>query len=82
MNKSLYDISWQVTEEEYRADKALSYSTLAKFKRSGFNGLNNLFDKVETPSLTFGSAVDSIITGGEEEFNERFFVAKFLPCKR
>ena len=28
--KSLYDISWQVTEPEYRADPALSYSTLLK----------------------------------------------------
>lgn len=75
--KSLYDISWQVTEEDYRSNRALSYSTLAKFKRSGFNELNHLFDKLETPSLIFGSAVDSIITGGEEEFNERFLVAKF-----
>ncbi len=75
--KSLYEISWQLTEEEYRQSRALSYSTLAKFKRSGFNEINHLFDKVESPSLTFGSAVDSIITGGEDEFNERFFVAEF-----
>ena len=76
-NKSLYDISWKVTEEEYRADPALSYSTLAKYEREGFNNLDKLFDKVETPSLTFGSAVDSIITGGQEEFDERFMVAEF-----
>lgn len=75
--KSLKDISWLVTEEEYRADSALSYSTLAKFERGGFNELNKLFDKVESPSLTFGSAVDSLITGGEAEFNERFLVAEF-----
>lgn len=75
--KSLEDISWKVTEEEYRADKALSYSTLAKYSRSGFNGLSSLFDKIETPSLTFGSAVDSIITGGFEEFNDRFLVIDY-----
>lgn len=75
--KSLYDISLPITEEEYRADKALSYSTLAKYEREGFNNLDKLFDKIETPSLTFGSAVDSIITGGEEEFNSRFFVSEF-----
>ena len=75
MSRSLKEISWQVPEEEYREDFALSYSTLAKYERSGFNGLSTLFDKVESPSLTFGSAVDSIITGGEEEFNQRFFVA-------
>lgn len=77
MKKSLSDISWLVTEEEYRADPALSYSTLAKFERGGFNELNKLFDKVESPSLTFGSAVDSLLTGGEAEFNERFLVAEF-----
>lgn len=79
--KSLKDISWDVDENTYRSDPALSYSTLAKYERTGFNGLKNLFDKIETPSLTFGSAVDSIITGGEEEFNERFIVAKFPEVK-
>lgn len=77
--KSLREISWDVPEEVYRVDSALSYSTIAKFKRSGFNELKHLFDKIETPSLTFGSAVDSIITGGEEEFNSRFMVADFPP---
>lgn len=77
--KSLRDISWQVSEEEYRADPALSYSTLARYEREGFNNLDKLFDRIETPSLTFGSAVDSIITGGQEEFDERFMVAEFPP---
>ena len=75
--RSLKDISWNISEEDYRKDPALSYSTLARFNREGFNNLNKLFDKIETPSLTFGSAVDSIITGGMEEFNERFIVADF-----
>lgn len=75
--KSLRDISWQVSEEEYRADSALSYSTLARYEREGFNNLDKLFDRIETPSLTFGSAVDSIITGGQEEFDKGFMVAEF-----
>ena len=75
--KSLRDISWQVSEEEYRVDTALSYSTLARYEREGFNNLDKLFDRIETPSLTFGSAVDSIITGGQREFDERFMVAEF-----
>lgn len=77
MVKSLYDISWKVSEEEYRGDSALSYSTLATYERVGFNGLSTLKDRKDTPSLTFGSAVDSIITGGEEEFNSRFMIADF-----
>ena len=40
--KSLYDISWKVSEEEYREDSALSYSTLARFEREGFNNLDKL----------------------------------------
>lgn len=75
--KDLKRISWVCSEEEYRADPAYSYSILAKYNREGFNKLDSLFDKVESPSLTFGSAVDSLVTGGEEEFNERFFVADF-----
>lgn len=78
MNKpSFYNISWAVTEDIYRADPSLSYSTLAKYERSGFNELNSLFDRIETPSLTFGSAVDCLITGSQEEFDDRFIVADF-----
>lgn len=77
MEKSLKDISWIVSEEEYRADPALSYSTLARYEREGFNNIDKLFDKIETPSLVFGSAVDAIITGGQEEFDRGFMVAEF-----
>lgn len=77
--KSLEEISWGVNEDTYRADSALSYSTLAKFDREGYNKIDSLFDKVDTPSLTFGSAVDAIITGGQEEFDEKFIVAHFPP---
>ena len=75
--KSLKSISWDVPEEIYRIDPALSYSILAKYEREGFNNLDKLFDNLETPSLTFGSAVDSIITGGQEEFKKKFIVAEF-----
>lgn len=73
--KSLRDISWQVSEPEYRQDPALSYSTLARYEREGFNNLSTLFDRIESPSLTFGSLVDTLITGTDEEFNDQFMVA-------
>jgi hypothetical protein len=79
--KRLYDISWQVTEEKYRLDPALSYSTLAKYDREGFNKLDSLFDRVESPSLTFGSAVDALITGSREEFDDLFMVADLPEVK-
>jgi len=75
--KSLREISWQVPEETYREDPSLSYSTLATYERAGFNGLENLYDRKETVSLTFGSAVDAIITGGQAEFDNKFIVAEF-----
>lgn len=77
--KRLFDISWRVDEPTYRADEALSYSTIAKFAREGFNKLDTLFNKLDTPSLTFGSAVDALITGGPEEFDRGFMVADFPP---
>lgn len=78
--KSLLDISWLVDEPTYRADPALSYSTLSRYQSLGFNDLDKLFDKLNTPSLSYGSAVDSIITGGLEEFNMQFMVADYPDC--
>lgn len=76
MKKKLSNIAWNVSEEVYRADSALSYSTLARYEREGFNNLDKLFDKIETPSLTFGSCVDTLITGSEDDFNQLFMVAQ------
>ena len=72
--KELKDIAWDVDERTYRQDTALSYSTIARYEREGYNSLDKLFERRETPSLTFGSIVDSIITGGEDEFKDRFLV--------
>lgn len=77
IKKTLDQISLNVTESQYREDPALSYSTLARYEREGFDNLDTLFDQISTPSLTQGSMVDSLITGGEDEFNERFYVADF-----
>lgn len=75
IKKQLSDISWQVSEKQYRADPALSYSTIAKYDREGFNNLDKLFEHISTPSLTLGSCVDTLITGSQEEFNNLFYVA-------
>ena len=77
LTKELKDIALPWTEEEYRQDPALSYSTLATYERGGFHSLNTLFDKKESPSLLFGSVVDCILTDGESAFNERFAVLDY-----
>lgn len=74
IEKELYDISWKVDEPTYRKDPALSYSNLSTYEKIGFNGLDHLFDKKESPSLTLGSVVDAIITGGFDEFHKLFIV--------
>ena len=75
-SKQLSDIAWNVSEETYRQDPAISYSTLAKFEREGFNSINHLFDRIETPSLLFGSIVDCLITD-KDNFDNLYFVADF-----
>lgn len=75
MKKSLYDISWQVDEPTYRQDPALSQSALTKYEREGFENLGKLFEHIETPSLTFGSMVDCLITDGDRAFQEQYMVS-------
>ncbi len=75
--ETLYDISWQVSEPEYRLGEGISYSTLAKFNREGFDKLNSLYDKVESASLLFGSMVDTLLTDGQEEFDAKYLVAEY-----
>lgn len=72
--KELIDISLPITEPEYRQRPELSYSTLSRYESLGFDGLDHLFDKVESPSLLFGSCVDCLTTDGMDAFNELFAV--------
>lgn len=79
--KSLEDISWQVPEETYRQDPALSYSILAKYEREGFEHIDTLFEKTESPSLLFGSCVDCLITDGEDAFAKQYYVSDIPTIK-
>lgn len=74
IEKEISQISLPITEPEYRAMPELSYSTLSTYEKSGYDGLEHLFDKKESPSLLLGSLVDTIITGGEDEFNNLYIV--------
>lgn len=61
--KSIKELSWNVSEEEYRADSAYSYSIIAKYSRGGFRKIKDLFKPTPmTASLSFGSLLDSIIS--------------------
>lgn len=73
--KSLKEISLPITEEEYRNDGCMHYSTLATYERGGFASLSTLFDKKESQSLLFGSIVDCLMTETPEEFEKRYLVS-------
>jgi len=77
MSQRFASICLPITEEEYRADGNLHYSTLATYERGGFAAIATLGEKKESPSLLFGSIVDTLITGSQAEFDEHYLVAEF-----
>ena len=72
--KSLREISLPITEQQYREDGAMHYSTLSDFSKGGFHCIEHLGEKKESLSLLFGSVVDTLITGTPEEFENTYFV--------
>ena len=71
--KSLKEIALHIDEPTYRKMPELSYSMLSRFQSVGFD-IDKLQESISSPSLTFGSATDAIITGGQEEFERNFMV--------
>lgn len=69
--KSLNTIGWNVSEKVYRADKAISYSTISNFAREGFRGLKKVMDglKLDTPAIRHGSATDTLLTESDKFFD-------------
>lgn len=62
-------------EEYYRSRPELSYSQLSKYAREGFNGYLTLNEHIETPSLTFGSALDCLLTEGKDSFKKKYYAS-------
>ena len=76
IEKSIKNIAWNVTEEEYRADKAKSYSTLSRFAREGVSCIPHLMDKIDSEPLRFGSLVDTVMTDASE-LDNKFMIVDF-----
>ena len=76
MWKSIKEIAWNVSEEEYRNDEAYSYSTLSQFSREGVSCIPYLKDKKDSASLRFGSLTDTLLTESHELKN-KFVVSDF-----
>lgn len=71
--RSIKELAWNVSEEEYRSNPAYSYSILAKYEREGFKNIDTLYEREETEALTFGSVVDCLITD-KNHFYDRFYI--------
>lgn len=61
-----------MTEPEYREVSAISYSMLSGVSKSPASLINT--NKLETPSLTYGSAVDTLCFDGEAVFKQKFCI--------
>lgn len=72
--KNLKRLSWDVAEEVYRADEAVSYSDLSFFERKGFRALPDLKKKVDASYFRSGSLVDCLLTESET-FYDKFYVS-------
>lgn len=72
--KSIKDLTWNVSEEEYRNSEALHYSQIARFKREGIHCIDKISEPIESESLLFGSVVDCLITE-PHEFENRYIIA-------
>ena len=65
---TLKEAGLNLPEEEYRKYPGLSYSMLSRYDREGYECVDTLFEPLITPSLSFGSMVDCLLTQGKEAF--------------
>lgn len=75
---NLKDVGLNLSESDYRKIPCLSYSALSTYDREGYSCVQTIYEPISTPSLTFGSMVDTLVTQGEEAFNN-MFVATDTP---
>lgn len=76
MTKDLKELALDITEKEYRELPYMHYSALSRYAKEGFSALDSLEEKIESPSLKFGSMVDTLITEGFDVFNNKFLVVE------
>ena len=62
-------------EKEYHAYPAWSYSLIAKYAKDGFGSIATLHEPtIPTPSMEFGSLVDTIMTKSRKEFEDEYVI--------
>jgi hypothetical protein len=77
--KSLKDYSLKLTEEQYHAYPAWSYSTISRYAKEGFSSIATIHESVTpTPSMEFGSLFDCLITDADH-VSDRYVVLDTVP---
>lgn len=69
-----------LSEKDYHAYPAWSYSLISRYAKDGFGALETLHDPVTpTPSMEFGSLFDTIITKSRGDFYDEYVVSDTMP---
>lgn len=78
--ESLKDYSLNISEDEYHAYPAWSYSLIARYAREGFSSIPTLHNKI-TPNaaMEFGSLFDSILTRGRKTLDDYYITDISVP---
>lgn len=77
--RKLSELAWNVTEAEYRAHEYVSYSGLSEFDRDGPKVIIAEKKILDTPSLRFGSLVDTLLTEPEMIESKFYFTTASVP---
>ena len=78
--KSLKDYSLNLTEKEYHAYPAWSYSLIARYAREGFSAIKTLHEPIKpNDAMRFGSLFDAILTHEGNASNEYAVMSMSVP---
>jgi len=81
--KSLKDYSLNMSEKDYHAYPAWSYSMIARYAREGFGAIATLHNPVEqNDSMRFGSLFDCMLTRPKDVMNEFTVGTKVPPAEK
>ena len=77
--KSLRDYTANITESDYHAHPAWSYSQIARYAREGFSAITNIHNPITpTAAMEFGSLLDAMLTQ-PENVNDMYAVLNNTP---
>lgn len=76
---SLKDYTSQISEKDYHAHSAWSYSQIARYAREGFSAITNIHNPITaTAAMEFGSLLDAMLTQ-PENVNDMYAVLENTP---